>query len=234
MLRQLVKYLEEQSQRHQGHQQHPKWSEFHQAVADKVRSKHQLDLDWDLLAALANKENLADFHRKKLKEWNYQRTRYNEPIDELPREREHYLPSYELNPYHNPLEYPSFKLPYPREDAGPRDEGYDYDLGVPFKHPFQGTRSLDKGMKEEPTLEFQESYDGSENGDDGKLVKPHVAAPEFAPDFGTEFTPQFTFRFADSNLKDRHPFAVKPNDPRYYQDAPFFEGMLLSFPPLRF
>lgn len=76
--------------------------------------------------------------------------------------------------------------------------------------------------------------DRSENGDDGKLVKPHVAAPEFAPDFGTEFTPQFTFRFADSNLKDRHPFAVKPNDPRYYQDAPFFEGMLLSFPPLRF
>ncbi|XP_012222130.1 uncharacterized protein [Linepithema humile] len=33
--------------------------------------------------------------------------------------------------------------------------------------------------------------------------------------------PEFTFSFDDSNLEERHPFAVKPNDPRYYSAAPF-------------
>ncbi|XP_032664974.1 uncharacterized protein LOC116841303 [Odontomachus brunneus] len=30
-----------------------------------------------------------------------------------------------------------------------------------------------------------------------------------------------TFRFDKSNLQEKHPFAVKPNDPRYYSNAPF-------------
>lgn len=36
--------------------------------------------------------------------------------------------------------------------------------------------------------------------------------------------PKFTYKFDDSNLVERRPFAVKPNDPRYYDDAPFSSG----------
>lgn len=36
--------------------------------------------------------------------------------------------------------------------------------------------------------------------------------------------PEFTYKFDDSNLQEKHPFAVRPNDPRYYSDAPFSSG----------
>lgn len=36
--------------------------------------------------------------------------------------------------------------------------------------------------------------------------------------------PEFTYKFDNSNLKEKHPFAVKPNDPRYYGEAPFSLG----------
>ncbi|XP_076679875.1 uncharacterized protein LOC143375046 isoform X1 [Andrena cerasifolii] len=206
-LRQLIKYLEE----------HPQRSYFNPVLASQPYNKHQLVLSRqkakDLLEALANKGGLADFHRKeKLKGWNYQQTRYSEPLDELPREREHYLPYYELNLFGNPLEYPRLKLPYPREDASPRNDGYEYgSLKASGHFPYEGTRDLGKGMKEEPVMEFPASYDELVNEDE----KPQKVR---------ESRPEFTFNFDDANLEERHPFAVKPNDPRYYQDAPFFSG----------
>ncbi|XP_020290985.1 uncharacterized protein LOC109858294 isoform X2 [Pseudomyrmex gracilis] len=33
--------------------------------------------------------------------------------------------------------------------------------------------------------------------------------------------PDFVYKFDNSNLNEKHPFAVKPNDPRYYSDLPF-------------
>ncbi|XP_076244072.1 uncharacterized protein LOC143185177 isoform X2 [Calliopsis andreniformis] len=202
-------------------------------LARQARSKQQLEeslgqSDWrknrDLLDVLAKKEiasDLAEFHRKaKQKEWNYQRTRYNEPSDEgeyyLPLDWNSYLRLYKLNPFDSPLEYPSFKLPYPREDTGPQDEGYDYDRNVLVKQfPFEetrdlgpGTRNLDKGMKEEPTLDFHGSYASSVKEES---QKQRVASPEFS------------FRFDGSNSEER-PFAVKSNDPKYYQDTPFSFG----------
>jgi len=50
------------------------------------------------------------------------------------------------------------------------------------------------------------------------VVQPAAMAAEGADE------PEFTFSFDDSNLEERHPFAVKPNDPRYYSDAPFSSG----------
>lgn len=37
----------------------------------------------------------------------------------------------------------------------------------------------------------------------------------------TPTEPEFTYKFDKSNLKEKHPFAVKPNDPRYYDVEPF-------------
>ncbi|XP_076169837.1 uncharacterized protein LOC143147953 isoform X1 [Ptiloglossa arizonensis] len=211
-LRQLIKYLE------QGHQF--RLSPF---LANQAHKKHQLQLDRqkerDLLETLTDKASLADILRKeKLKEWNYRQTRYNEPINEMPREREHYLPLYEVNPFDDPLEYSGFKLPYlppeaNSEDANYQDDSYGYGRNVPFKHPtYEERTDFSKGMKEEPMLELHESYSESIDGIDRKLQKTHATVPKF------------TYKFDDSNLDDRHPFAVKPNDPRYYQEAPFFSG----------
>ncbi|XP_076622875.1 uncharacterized protein LOC143342651 isoform X1 [Colletes latitarsis] len=212
VLRQLIKYLE------QGHQF--RLSPF---LANEAHKKHQLQLDRekerDLLKTLTDKANLADILRKeKLKEWNDRQTEYNEPINETPRERDHYLPFYELNPFDDSVDYPGLKLPYMphgtnREDVNYQNNGYVYGRNVPFNHPsYEGPIDFEKGMKEEPILGLHRSYDGSVNGIDRKLQESRVTVPEF------------TFKFDDSNLDERRPFAVKPNDPRYYQDAPFFSN----------
>ncbi|KAK1121558.1 hypothetical protein K0M31_010356 [Melipona bicolor] len=197
-LRQLMKYLEGQR------------SHFLSLLASQVHKKHRLDLDRqkerDLLEALINKGILAKTLKNgKPKGWNYRQTRYNEPINESPRERERYF-----------LEYSSFKLPYftreMNEEDGTnfQDDDYGYDQNPPLKHLSYDEINFDRGMKEEP-LEFRGSYGGLVNEEDDKS---DVQTQKLQTT-----TPYFSF---DSNLHERHPFAVKPNDPRYYQDGPFF------------
>lgn len=36
--------------------------------------------------------------------------------------------------------------------------------------------------------------------------------------------PQFTYKFSKPDLENKSPFAVAPNDPRYYQDGSFATG----------
>ncbi|XP_071878774.1 uncharacterized protein isoform X1 [Bombus fervidus] len=206
--RQLMKYLEGQR------------THFLSLLANQAHKKHHLGLDRqkerDILEALINKGSLADIQRKeKAKGWNYRQTRYNEPVNELPQEREHYFSLYELNPLENSLEYPNFKLPYlpgemNGEDTNLQDDDYGYDRNPLSKHLSFDETNLDRGMKEEP-LEFHGRYS---SGSINEYGKNDIQIQKLEAT-----TPDFTF---DSNLRDRQPFAVKPNDPRYYQDAPFF------------
>ncbi|XP_017755196.1 PREDICTED: uncharacterized protein LOC108547269 isoform X2 [Eufriesea mexicana] len=207
-LKELIKYIEGQR------------SHLPSLLASQARKKHHLDLDLqrrkDLLEALVNKETLAEILRKgKLKGWN-QRTRYNEPIEELAKQRETYLPFTNLMPLTNPIKNPNMKLFYfPRgedENFENDDVGTGNDPNPVMKHMLNEETNFDRGMKEEPLLEFYGSFSGSvDEGrkNDMRLQQPHMAASEF------------TFKFDDSNLRERHPFAVKPNDPRYYQDTSF-------------
>lgn len=185
-------------------------SHFLSLLANQAHKKHRLDLDRqkerDLLEALISKGSLAETLKKgRPKGWNYRQTRYNEPINELPRERERYF-----------WEYSSFKLPYfareMNEEDGTnfQDDDYGYDQKS-LKHLSYDEINFDRGMKEEP-LEFRASYGGLVNEDDKTDVQTQKLQTT---------TPYFSF---DSNLHERHPFAVKPNDPRYYQDGPFFVG----------
>lgn len=178
--------------------------------------KHHLDLyrqKKELLEALINKRNLAEILRKeKPKEWNYRQIKYNEPINELAQEREHYSPLYEmLNPFQSSLEYMNFKMPY-----FPHETNDDEDMNFQDDNEDGYDQNFDRGMKEEPLFELHGSYSGSINEDgktDMQIQKPQATIPEF------------TFKFEDSILPERHPFAVKPNDPRYYNDVPFSLGM---------
>ncbi|XP_017794239.1 PREDICTED: uncharacterized protein LOC108575843 [Habropoda laboriosa] len=207
MLRQVIKYLEGQRAR------------FSSLLANQAHKKHRVDLDRlkerDLLEALVNKGSLAEILRNgKPKGWNHRQMRYNEPINESPQQRE---PFYDLNPFESPLEYPNFKLPYyPREtneeDGNFQDDGYQYDRNPPLKQMAYEETNFNKEMKDEPLLDFHGSYDGSmvnedEGDNDRKTQKPHMTNPEFF------------FKFDDLNPPERHPFAVKPNDPRYYQET---------------
>lgn len=76
----------------------------------------------------------------------------------------------------------------------------------------------------EPTLDpFQENYI---NFNHGMGTMHHEGGREAAPMRpATAVTePEFTYKFDDSNLKEKHPFAVKPNDPRYNGEEPFSSG----------
>jgi len=64
-----------------------------------------------------------------------------------------------------------------------------------------------------------------EGGMEAAPIRPATAAASGATE------PEFTYKFDDSNFKEKHPFAVKPNDPRYYSEESFSSGEH-SFVPL--
>lgn len=58
----------------------------------------------------------------------------------------------------------------------------------------------------------------------GKLVKMHEGGNIREPNELRERydnMPEFTYAFGEPDLNDEYPFAVRPNDPRYYQETPF-------------
>lgn len=195
----LIKYLEEQKMH------------YPSLFGSQPYKKHHLDLyrqKKKLLEALINKRNLAEILRKeKPKEWNYRQIKYNEPINELVQEREHYSPLYEmLNPFQSSLKYVNFKMPY-----FPHETNDDEDMNFQDDNEDGYDQNFDRGMKEEPLFGLHGSYSGSINENSKiDIQKPQVTIPEF------------TFKFEDSILPETYPFAVKPNDPRYYNNALFF------------
>ena len=68
-------------------------------------------------------------------------------------------------------------------------------------------------MKEEPFIDYTGKY--------VKLNEVGVIPHSEQIEQHHEKIPEFTFAFGEPDLSDKHPFAVRPNDPRYYQDAPF-------------
>lgn len=58
----------------------------------------------------------------------------------------------------------------------------------------------------------------------GKFVKMHEGGEMQEPERIREHyenMPEFTYAFSEPDLSDEHPFAVRPNDPRYYQESSF-------------
>ncbi|XP_078042553.1 uncharacterized protein LOC144472951 [Augochlora pura] len=214
LLRQLVKYIESQGREFR----------LSMLLANQDQLKRQMQLDREkersLMEELTNNERINE--------------QINERIDESPRGVEEYystvyLPKYfaasdRKSPYDGPVEYRNYDFPYPRENVVEEpslpDEDYEYDQAEPFKRPpYDAPNHFDKGMKEEPLSEYQGVYrSGLAKENDRKLEKTEPAKPAF------------TYRFDDENLMEKQPFAVKPNDPRYYEDARFDFG---DFDPVK-
>ncbi|KAL0113733.1 hypothetical protein PUN28_012690 [Cardiocondyla obscurior] len=111
-----------------------------------------------------------------------------------------------FQPYYNPRSpvYPEEKQLNENDDRFPKDIAYEQSFDV------LGTL----------TKYLQDKY-GNFNHEMETLH--HEGGREAAP-IRTETAaigPEFTYEFDNSNLKEDHPFAVKPNDPRYYGKAPF-------------
>ncbi|XP_033223752.1 uncharacterized protein LOC117177268 isoform X2 [Belonocnema kinseyi] len=88
------------------------------------------------------------------------------------------------------------------------DRYQEYD---PFKEA-----ELEKGMKEGPFIDYSGNYVKlNEGGELKHLERIGQHEQHF------QRTPEFTFAFGEPDLSEKHPFALRPNDPRYYQEAPF-------------
>lgn len=104
--------------------------------------------------------------------------------------------------YHNL----GLKLDYhPEMKSGEDDDGQGYGDALDYGRTFAGA---DEVVQPIPGFHGKWMEGGREN-----TARPAAIGETMV-----------AFRFDKSNLEDRHPFAVKPNDPRYYSDAPFSSG----------
>lgn len=152
------------------------------------------------------REDLQSLLRRKLKALHHRPNKYSMKIIET---------EYPTTYYRNFKHYPD----YPEEKERNEDDKR-------FSKSFEPTFALDKDM-----LELMEDLHMRKHGNHNHAIDMLMhheggreAGSAVRPAAEAEDEPEFTFSFDDSNLKERHPFAVKPNDPRYYSDAPFSSG----------
>jgi len=178
-------------------------------VHKKHDSVSQLDHQktQELLEVLADK-----LRQQKVRTWTNHRHRpmYQDPILQIAEQEARYPFPY----YH--MGYPEEKQPDENDDRFSKDRSY----GRAF--------DADRGMMEESAHSFY----GKHNHATGVLH--HEGGSEAAPMQPATNEPEFTYKFDNSNLEEKHPFAVKPNDPRYYNDVPFSSGKYSLFDYLPF
>jgi len=125
-------------------------------------------------------------------------------------------PEYLLSYYNLDLKRP----PYSEEkQSGENDGRFSKDLG------YEQIFDVDREPMESTLDSFREKYIDFNHGmgtlhhEGGREAAPMHPATAVA-----STTTEFTYEFDNSNLKEKHPFAVKPNDPRYYGEEPFSSG----------
>lgn len=122
-------------------------------------------------------------------------------------------PEYLLSYYNLDLKRPTYseeKQPSENDGRFSKDLGYGKIFDV-NREPMEST--LDSFQ--EKYVDFNHGTFHHEGGMEAAPIRPATAATSGATE------PEFTYKFDDSNLKEKHPFAVKPNDPRYYSEEPF-------------
>lgn len=172
-----------------------------------MHKKHNVQLDRqkerELLEVL-KKTTLENFRRQqKLRVWpRHYHHQYN-PINEIMPGQDYLMNYYGVG----------LKLGYPEMKTS-EDDAQGYGEGLRYEQTFpdadgDAMAELDfhgKWMEGDHAIVLHEG--GREN-----TARPAAIGEAMV-----------TYRFDKSNLQEKHPFAVKPNDPRYYNDAPFSSG----------
>jgi len=107
--------------------------------------------------------------------------------------------------------FPHYHVDYPEEKPNENNDRFIKDLN------YGRTFDMDRGMMEESVPSFYGKHNhvmGVLHYEGGSEAAPMQPANEL----------EFTYKFDNSNLEEKQPFAVKPNDPRYYKDMPFSSG----------
>lgn len=216
-LKHLVRYLE--THRLQPRLQLPMF------LSPMHKKHNNLDRQERFLKFMAERKvTLDDLKQNFIKNWlSGHHYRSNNPIADQITDREpEYLESYYNLGLKRPI-YLEEKQPNENDDRLSKDFGYGQtfdvdrdqvesilDKYIDLNHMVHGLRTL--------------HHEG------GKGAAPIHSATSTS--VATE--PEFTYKFDNSNLKEKHPFAVKPNDPRYHSEAPFSSGIHISFINLPF
>ncbi|XP_011329146.1 uncharacterized protein LOC105274586 isoform X2 [Ooceraea biroi] len=161
----------------------------------------------EILKILNDKLREGEAYQEKDKTWAVHRHRpmYDDPMLQIAEQEagSYLLPYYHLGTDH--LGYPEEKQPSEKDDRFTKGLGFDVDRDVMEK-----SRVVMLPMH---------SFYGKHNHETDVLH--HEGGSEAAPMQPAATEPEFTYKFDNSNLEDKHPFAVKPNDPRYYSNTPF-------------
>lgn len=208
-LKHLARYLETQRLQQRLHQSHLP------TFLSPMHKKHNVDRQEErFLKLLAERKvtlDLKQFVIKNLLAHNY-RSNHNPIADQITDREPEYLLS---SSYYLDLKRPT----YPEEkQLNENDERFPKNIR------YEQIFDVDRDSTEPILNSFGRKYIDFNHGIE---TLHHEGGREASMRSGAASAvtePEFTYKFDDSNLKEKHPFAVKPNDPRYYDEAPFSSG----------
>ncbi|EFN61061.1 Neural proliferation differentiation and control protein 1 [Camponotus floridanus] len=206
-LKHLIHYLEAHRLQQRLHRSH--LTTFLSPVHKKHSDFQQLNRQEErLIEYLTDRKAAEESLNQKLNAWlkhYYHPPNYHDSIaDQIVKQNSEYF----RNLDHKYSDYPEEKQPDEMNSNGHFSKDLEY----------RQTFNVDRGraMDESVVDTFHKYIDHNPAG----ISWHHEGGRKTArPTEATE--PEFTYEFDNSNLEEKHPFAVAPNDPRYYDKAPF-------------
>ncbi|XP_072748900.1 uncharacterized protein [Anoplolepis gracilipes] len=213
VLKQLSRYLEAHQQHLQQRLHRSHLATFLSPVHKKHSNLQQLNHEEEsrrIVEILTDRKAAQDSLNRKLNAWlehYYHPPHYHNSIVNQIASQNSAEYIYNLN--HN--KYPD----YP-EEKQPDETNDDH---FPKELEYGRTFDVDRGgAMEEPVVN---NFHIDHNPALGILLHHEDGREAARPASPAETEPEFTYKFDNSNLGEKHPFAVAPNDPRYYNNAPF-------------
>ncbi|XP_012539447.1 uncharacterized protein LOC105838437 isoform X2 [Monomorium pharaonis] len=223
-LKHLARYLEAHRLQQRLHRSHlpiflSPMHKKHNNALDRQEERENLKFPADRKVALENLESWGPYNLQKFwTRWltpHYRPNNNNLLADQITPNRE---PNY-LSPYYNL----NLKRPVYTERKQPNKNDDRFSKNLEYEQIFDVLDS-NRDALESMLDSFSDNYVGYNHEmetlhhEGGRGAAP--MGPVTAGESGTT-KPEFTYKFDNSNLKEKHPFAVKPNDPRYNGETPF-------------
>lgn len=225
-LKQFAEYITNQNRK-----QHMHHSYLLPLLTSQIHKKHHLDLTdqekHEILKSLKGKFHFNDrLREERLTPWNYiSQIQHSDLKQTLPKNDYNFL-YYDTNPmlknvkyyfnpklsYHNKFikenpKYRDIDISYIQDKMSPRESLYNPEIDDNVNNQVLVKKFFNKNnlmSSNRQTIEENKSF----------IRQVEQIQP-------VEQLPKFTYYLDDPDIKDKHPFAIKPNDPRYYKDTMF-------------
>lgn len=211
-LKHLIHYLEAHRLQQRLHRSHlATFLPVHKKHSDFQQLNHQEERR--IVEILTGRKAAEDSLNRKLNAWlehYYHPPNYHDSIDvEIANPNSGYFHTLD----HKYPNYPEEKQSDEMNNNGrfskdlEYEQTFDVDRGRTMEEPVEDT--FHKYINHDPAL---------------GILLHHEGEREAARSVEATESPEFTFKFDNSNYEEKHPFAVAPNDLRYYEEAPFSLG----------